>query len=175
MLIRVYVSRRAFWLQLIARRDLGDKESRNFTVCEAHFHSADIVSGSSRRTLRKHSVPQLHLPPEGKIFLPSVRDTKDCFTQMANKYVASSGCQTDSSFVWMPLFKKKCVQPLADLPTERTVEVKPLTAQVALVKQERCDTDDLEEFYYLCDKLLTSDLAELAKLQAILKLQNKIK
>lgn len=110
-------------MQLIARQDLGDEDPRNYFVCETHFQKRDVNPGPPRKTLQKNSMPQLDLPPEGKMFLPCAkRNTLNSYTQTTPKYEASTGSQTDSAFEWMPLRKRKYVQGLVELHSENVTE-----------------------------------------------------
>lgn len=152
------VERRSKWLRLISREDLVDKPPQNYTVCEEHFDTLDILPGTYRKKLKKNSLPCLFLPGLQKKDVHTLTEApmlvEKCIQTEEAMTVLSSSTQTLGS---LSLQKTKLQPNRLKCPKKKKIEV----IDNKTGKYQRYI------FHKLCDKFLTKDLAQLVKTQTI--------
>ncbi|XP_072948021.1 uncharacterized protein [Epargyreus clarus] len=78
------------WLKIIDRQDLSHISTRHIFVCQAHFRAEDVSMTSSRKVLRKKSLPSLYLP----LTKDRVNPTSVSISTQTDIPTCSVSCQT---------------------------------------------------------------------------------
>jgi hypothetical protein len=121
-------------------------------VCEAHFSPSSIIINSTRKLLKRNSVPQLLLPLSNVANkgIQAIVETADASVQCGYNF------ETDDQIVQMPF------QLFDDKPpeTKHLIEDQRCRKMPKIAKHTK---SEVKSFYKLCDKFLTPNLATFVK------------
>ncbi|KAI8425636.1 hypothetical protein MSG28_011450 [Choristoneura fumiferana] len=155
---------RTEWLRLINREDLIDSSCFRARVCEAHFSPDCIIMNSSRKLLKRNSIPRLllPLPNNNSKGIQAVIETADAYVQ----------CDYDLQFqmdaqVQTPLHLSN------DTPRKRKLlsEIQRCRKRLKITNNTQSEANT---FFKLCDKFLTPTFARVVKQQSKIKTEGPI-
>ncbi|CAG5053237.1 unnamed protein product [Parnassius apollo] len=170
--------KRLQWLRLISREDLTNKVPSQHRVCEVHFKAEDVQMKTIRKSLKKNSLPCLHLPTltkeDKQTQIDIMAENTACQTYISNILknetqiditTASSSSQTEMTNT-SDNITQTAASLSANTPRKRKLisELLECKKRLKLYETEPTATkSQLDMFYKLCDRFLSKKLAVLVK------------